>query len=51
MCNKELKIYQKKGREREYSPFCVRKYRLNGREKKIFIVNKMGRKRVKIKGK
>ena len=41
MCNKELKFYQKKGRERErereYSPFCVGKYGLNGREKRKYL--------------
>ena len=35
-------------REREYSRFCVRKYRLNGRNYIKYIQNKMGRRRIKI---
>ena len=35
-------------REREYSLFCVRKYRLNGRNNIKYIENKMGRRRIKI---
>ena len=38
MWDKELKFYQKREREREreYSPFCVGKYGLNGREKRKY---------------
>ena len=55
MCKKELKIHQKKGereRERErYFTFLCRKIWIEWkREKKIFIVNKMGRRKFKIKG-
>ena len=60
MCNKELKIHQKKEyiyrerereREREYSPFWVVKIWIEwNREYQIFIVNEIRRRRAKIKG-
>ena len=41
MCNKEIKIHQKKQETREYSPVCVGKIQIEWkREKKLFIVKK-----------